>query len=170
MSRYDWIYLAGLTDGEGSFHIVNHKKKKDSSSFMEPQITVTNCSVLFRDWARTHNMPVTFDRRSRRVEGWQDKYTLTIHGYGNVAKYIEGTLPFLVIKKPVALLLREFVRRRHELPFHSMNGSVSNDATLLALYGQIRLLNSKQRQRLYPLEKRIVMKYSSTSRRRRRVT
>ncbi len=107
----DMAWLAGLYDGEGSFHIARNGKSK-----YQVRITLTNCdSILIahavgvmnkmgvEPWINSYNPK---NPRSRTA------YTVVLSSMANAKKLILGLKPYLVGRAGQASLILKFVESR----------------------------------------------------------
>lgn len=136
-------YIAGLLDGEGSIFLT--EKKRWGKKWYEPQMSIHNCSLLFRDYFERMGCKVNLEKRKHKSGNLQDKYTVIFYGR-HVFSVLEQLLPFLALKKPVALAMMEYIRESWRTP-KGKKLELSDRQKELA--GLIATLNSKNLAGIY---------------------
>ena len=98
MTKYDYAYLAGYTDGEGHFGFTRSS----------PRFEVTNtCPIVLLKLKTKFGGEVrlsTVSSKLNRRHAW--RYSAHV---ASIPKILKKILPFLVEKKPQALLLLEYM-------------------------------------------------------------
>lgn len=106
-----WAYLAGILDGEGSMSIT-HRGGRSSNSY-EYIVQVYSTDFVLLDWIQGYfgGRIYADERHNRPGERWGRKPINRIgwHSKADIAYILQGTIPYLVIKKDLAKALFGFV-------------------------------------------------------------
>ncbi len=112
LKRDEWIYLAGIIDGEGTLTIDSKKGNFNA------KISIVTTNSELANWLREKlKTPVTVSKNKKHPE-YRDKYEFFIHGY-KTKPFLKKILPFLIVKKRNAKLLIEFINIRLSRSKHS---------------------------------------------------
>ena len=129
LKRDEWIYLAGIIDGEGMLTIDSKK------SNLSAKISIVTTSNELANWLKEKlKTPLTISKNKKHPE-YREKYEFFVHGY-ETKPFLEKILPFLIVKKRNAELLIEFINMRLSRSTHAEH--LKGEKALLE---QIRKLN-----------------------------
>lgn len=134
-------YLAGLVDGEGCITIVKCKEKRTKQGFrFFPLVVITNSS---KDLIENVRDIIGFGRIYFRKESsrWRKLYQLKIQDMKNIIGFLEGILPFLILKKEQAEILINFCRSRINL-YRGRGRKAPYTEEEFSWYEQVRKLNT----------------------------
>ena len=108
-----WAYLAGLIDGEGSFVIqkTNIEKMAKSSRSKTPRYLGVFCIGM------VHREPLDLIQKTigagkvyeERVPNRRSIWRIRFAGRLKIIEFIENLLPYLIVKKPQAEVLLDFI-------------------------------------------------------------
>jgi hypothetical protein len=105
----DFAYAAGIIDGEGNVAIRQKalragRRVRDINA--EIIVSMTDREVL--EWLQARwGGGIIKQNRSEKHSHWQDIYRWNLYS-SRAAALLKGTLPYLIVKKPQALLAIEF--------------------------------------------------------------
>lgn len=119
-------YIAGLVDGEGTITITKRG---------QPEISITNTSDALAEWCKNVGFWLNRAKNTKQRPYWR----LNLTGY-SIIDALEKLLPYLVIKKPHAELVIEYITLRRSMP-HRFKRSERMDEIIAA----IRELNTRGR-------------------------
>lgn len=106
LSPTQWAYLAGIVDGEGTITI-----QKTYQKYYRPYVQVANTSTkLLKHFIKLGFYGVLEANGNNRPY-WR----IEVSGY-QIESLIDGLMPFLIIKKDLALLTKEFITIRLSQP------------------------------------------------------
>lgn len=137
-------YIAGFFDGEGSFSIIRRKESRSGVGFsLQPYVEVANTNEkVIRILARDIGKGFTFWRP--RNGNAKDAFALHITGIDSILSFIERLLPHLIVKKPVALTLKQFcLSRRGKMKLPRKKRAFTPRE--IRLFERIRELNKRGR-------------------------
>ena len=133
-------YLAGFWDGEGSFTLA--RKKKKEWYYYQPcvQVGLTHKPTLERISEMT-GKGFIFDLHKPH-QNHKQAYKLQITGMENILEFIEAVEPYLITKKAVALILKEYcVSRKGKMHLpRNKRGSTKNEHLL---FNKMTVLNKR---------------------------
>jgi len=120
ISATDWAYLAGIIDGEGSIALIQRKPgsyfraARGKYCYQRPEnsyqcsITISNTDEKMINWiVDTFNGGTSFSRR--REGNRKIQYSVGWHGNESVRWILENTLPFMLTKYDVAVVILDFL-------------------------------------------------------------
>jgi hypothetical protein len=110
MTPLELAYLAGIVDGEGTITIAA-RKAASGRIYFRPSVTISNTSERLADWLRAWGYSINTATNSSGRPYWRINWS----GF-SVDSLLTRLLPFLVIKRPHADLLLEFISLRRALP------------------------------------------------------
>lgn len=114
LSDTQWAYLAGIMDGEGSFSIARGGRKP---SYGHPKgyvnwqlkISIGNTNENLHEWLLEYVGGAKYLGHRSKTDKHKFGYNWQLHGKGNMKAFIEGVLPYLVLKKKQAILALESI-------------------------------------------------------------
>lgn len=106
--KHCWPYLAGITDGEGCFHIAKFKPYGKQWAY-RLDIHITTTSKVLAQYL-VSNVGGKFYTIEMKNPKWNTAYRWQISGRKNKEEFILGVLPHLIIKKRLAEICLEFIR------------------------------------------------------------
>ena len=111
-------YLAGILDGEGNITAL----RRHPDSFARWQISILNTDVPLMDWLRTKTGSTpTIDKRAGYIylrtgkQHTKDLYRWRICGSMNVLLLLELLLPYMIVKREMALIAITEIRKHPSL-------------------------------------------------------
>ena len=110
MQDWEWAYLAGLIDGEGTISIVTKQVK--GKTYWAPVTHVTNTCPKMRDWLVARKFQVSL--RCNTAGCWY--FTLTIPKI-HLQYCLEKLCPYLTTKQHLAISVLRWMELRQTLPF-----------------------------------------------------
>jgi intein/homing endonuclease len=116
LSDTQWAYLAGIMDGEGSFSIARGGRKPDPehghpNGYINWQlkISIGNTNENLHAWLLENVGGAKYLGHKSKTDKHKSGYNWQLHGKENMKEFIEGVLPYLVLKKEQALLALESI-------------------------------------------------------------
>jgi hypothetical protein len=109
MSEIELAYLAGIIDGEGTITI-SSRRAKFGKIYFRPYITISNTSERLADWLRSKGYSIHSATNSSGRPYWRINWS----GF-SLDSLLARLEPFLIIKRPHALLLLAFISERRRL-------------------------------------------------------
>jgi len=96
-----WQYIAGFTDGEGCIRINSNHRYGCSPKIAIAQSGARGLDVLtkIRLWLLEQDIPSNFDIQEPTKLSKLTLYRLTITKRETATKFLEGVLPYLIVKK-----------------------------------------------------------------------
>jgi len=108
-------YLAGIIDGEGAISIHAHTKrhrtkarKGEPYKILQPVTHIYNTNTVLMDWLCNR---IGFRMNSRDRRKARTSYQVIVSGYRTYS-LLTPLLPYLIAKRPLALLLLEYTEIR----------------------------------------------------------
>ncbi len=98
------IYLAGIMDGEGTFHIGNHNK---STRHLTSRLYVVNTDQRLIEWLHKSFGGLIYSRNSSKNPHWKTKFEWVVVT-GEILTLSEAILPFLICKREQAEVMIKF--------------------------------------------------------------
>lgn len=145
------IYLAGLIDGEGCFFMSSSAKHTRYSSkiYHTPEFKIVLTDEATIAWI-AEKLNLTYGHTKGRIDkNHKDTYEVRIAKVDNLIAFIPQVLPYLKVKRAVALLHLEFCESRHEqrlLRYHAKYSEHElNLAQGIRLLNTVGILNKKVR-------------------------
>jgi hypothetical protein len=145
-------YLMGILDGEGSLTVTMHKHTRHNGHglHMEPLVRMGNTkreiTDTFSEYLQHFGIPVYRCTRTAQRKQDKDSFIASIQGWKRMRRFLEVTMPFMMAKKPQAILIKKLVDMR-------LNGvgPVANPYTTeqALLREEIIDLNKQQNMRRY---------------------
>ncbi len=116
-TKFDWAYLSGLFDAEGSFSIDKRKKKGNGGFTSNARISNTNNRLFPWIMSRFGGTFSTSKRKKEnRDEGtWRLSEPRGLEGRKQREVKLLALLPYLVVKRERAILLLEWIRDNHSM-------------------------------------------------------
>lgn len=111
MNMISLEYIAGLVDGEASLGILHHRGKYDT---LRPYLRITICNKEVLDLVQETLGTGQLYTESRASKGGLTSYALVIEGKQKLLAVLPQLMPFLIVKKPHAVLVYEFCLNRRE--------------------------------------------------------
>lgn len=147
-------YLAGLMDGEGTFSIARRPTKKSRLGYgLQPYIEVGSTDQALIEWVRGH-MPVAsygvYRPRSKN-DNARDCFCLQVTGMQKIIDFCIELAPYLVLKRPHALVLMEYCRSRL-VTFRKGRFEREFTEHELELFQELRRLNWRGRKECVPVQ------------------
>jgi hypothetical protein len=112
----DWAWLAGIYDGEGCLS-VELKMAGNGKMYVLVKVRVINTDVrMIQKCARIYkreNVVFYYNINKRRKPHYKDQMAILVTSQGSCLKVLQGTLPHLANKQPMAealIALIEFVK------------------------------------------------------------
>jgi len=115
-------YIAGFLDGEGTISLIQcHKPKR---TYLRPSISIYQTSLpvlkaiqLTLGQGRIHTRRARGEKIIRGRLAYRNKpcSVLMVTGAEKVAEVLDSLLPYLIVKKPQAVLLRKFIEKKDSL-------------------------------------------------------
>jgi len=133
LTKIEYAYIAGLLDADGNFTLT-----KDKNNCYHPSIHFTNTSEKIIEPMKKWFSNYYYHERNRDVK-WKTIHSFTICRLADVPKFIEQILPFLIIKKEQAELLKEYCETRLSKP----NGIVTDKSYDEIIYQKMKRLNRR---------------------------
>jgi len=99
----EWAYLAGLIDGEGSISVMRQGGKPAAV-----RVRFNNTDEAVIDWVLIRFGGILGEANSNSSYGKRTCYRLDWNSV-NAIPVLEGTLPYLVIKRQLALVALEYL-------------------------------------------------------------
>lgn len=143
LSNNTCAYLAGFWDGEGTFSITKRPSKKSPCGYeYQPFAEAATTNEKISVWLQS-TLGVGFrfftPRNNPNARG---AYAFMITGTQKVIEFIDLLLPYLIIKKKVALELRKYcVSRLEKMKLPTKKRFVTKEEIIF--FNQIRLLNHR---------------------------
>lgn len=117
VGKVDLAYLAALWDGEGTFSVQRTK----TGFWVRSSLSNTNLNLFNRVKELLNKMEISpYIVSRKRRENWKESFELSVNRQADNRNLLEGLLPFLSGKRPVAEIVSKFVIRRL-----SLRGSVN---------------------------------------------
>jgi len=111
LRKEEAAYIAGLIDGEGS--ILCYKSGRSYTK----RITISNTRKELMEWLMKKIPFGKFQKKPHPEKpNWSDSYIFYIGKTEYIVWLLEQVLPYLVIKKQLAILMLELCRSRMEKP------------------------------------------------------
>lgn len=111
----DLAWLAGFWDGEGSITIFTHTEKNGQKK-ISPTINVTNTdmNVIAHTSQILDALGTSFSVAHNKKDNMKhkDSYQLTTRNMKYIEVVLEAMLPYLVCKKPQAILVLRYVKKK----------------------------------------------------------
>ena len=109
LSDTQWAYLAALMDGEGSFSIARGGRKP---SYGHPKgyinwqlkISIGNTNLVLHAWLIETVGGAKYPGHKPKTDKHKAGFNWQLHGKENQKEFIEGVLPYLLLKKEQALI------------------------------------------------------------------
>ncbi len=139
MTRDQIVYLAGIMDGEGTFHIGHHNKNSRS---LTSRLYVVNTDVRLINWLHENFGGLIYTRTSIKNPHWKKKFEWVVN-VSQIIPITEAILPFLIVKKEQAELMIKF---RKTFDQSKPNGKRISDEILsirLDCLSEMRKLNHR---------------------------
>lgn len=132
----EWAYLAGLIDGEGSIYIYKGTRKKRWIN-IDPMLNITNTNQEIMNWLSKKLPYGNIAYRNRKQENCKICYSFAKCGFG-ILPVLNGILPYLVIKKKQAELVKKFIEIRLDQKWQEPYSE-----ELFTIYNEVKKLNQK---------------------------
>jgi len=119
MNSFDYAWLAGLTDGEGSLHSRIHRR--DSGPIIENVWTIGMTDLPTIKEVQQIVQAIT-GRKYRIYQGFQRKahhkpwYRITVSRKAAISKLLTALIPFLRTKRKIAQILLQIANRPWGVP------------------------------------------------------
>jgi len=104
MTRDQIVYLAGIMDGEGTFHIGHHNK---SVRNLTCRLYVVNTDKRLIQWLHQTFGGLVYSRNSLKNPHWKTKFEWVVVT-GDILNLTEAILPFLICKREQAEIMIKF--------------------------------------------------------------
>lgn len=105
MKATDWAYLAGLIDGEGCISATPHKNGKNYNA----RLSIVNTDKGMLDWVvRTFKVGKVLVRNRAEIKSC---YKVQVANTKDLARILDGVLPYLLTKHDQALIAIELTTR-----------------------------------------------------------
>lgn len=138
-------YLAGYFDGEGTFSITKRPEKRSPIGFSyQPYCSVASVNSEVIEFLQ-QLVGKGFRVYRPRDGNANDAYEWQLTGIESIIDFINQLIPYLVLKKKVALKLKEFCLSRNgkmKLP-RNKRGFTKKE---LRIFNEIRFLNKRGRE------------------------
>ncbi len=143
-TKVEKAYLAGFFDGEGTFSISKHQQRKSPQGFnLQPFASVCSTDKKIIEHL-SNKIGKGFSFWTPGRGNGKDAYILMITGTKTIIWFIDLLLPYLVLKKNVALKLKEYCFLRKDVMKLPCKQRGYNEEQM-QLFSEIRLLNKKGR-------------------------
>lgn len=129
MPEMEVAYMAGIVDGEGTISVGSRNKK-----YIQPTLSVANTSARLHDWLTARAFSYTIQANQMGTP----YYRFSMTGW-HLEPVLRRLLPYLVIKKPHALLLLHLIRLRVEQSYRT-----AYTPLMLEIVSLIRELNERK--------------------------
>lgn len=139
MKHTDWAYLAGFVDGEGSFFVGYSWSKRSKGKTVSPRLSVANTNVQILEWILRFTESGRIWEHSKQDPKWKQGFHWGVSKLEDLKTITEGCLPYLKVKKKVALLILGILRLKNSKKLTKED----TRADQLSLALQISLLNKK---------------------------
>ena len=121
ISDIQWAYAAGIMDGEGSFSIGRGGRKPDHdhlNGYYNYQLIVSlgNTNEKLIAWLIEIFGGVKYLGHRSKTDRQKNGYLWRIHGKGPQREFIQGVLPYLLLKKEQAWLALEMINTEGKNP------------------------------------------------------
>ena len=111
MTKKEWIYLAGLFDGEGCLCISTHNRSKGKQKCWELRAQICMCDYDVLAWIhRNVGGTLRLVRLSKKNIKWRDAWQWSLKG-SQVYYFCQKLLPYMKIKNRQAKVAMEFSKR-----------------------------------------------------------
>ena len=105
-------YIAGLLDADGCFYANSYLRKGRNCTSLTVRIQVTNTYLPVLEWVREivgagHISSYNDNNSSHKVV-----YAWILNGHSPIEQFLQGVLPYLIIKKEQAELMLAYVQGR----------------------------------------------------------
>lgn len=142
----DYIYLAGFLDGEGCIGVYSRAKQHVGSRQItpsrsyRPRISIVNTDYSVMKWI--HKETGGYLRKKAKIRGHKAIYHLNIVDFRQIEKIIGKCLPWLKVKRKVALTVLKFP---HNVKCNQYTKKLTEETFALkeALYLQTLKLNKR---------------------------
>jgi len=115
MGEHNLQIIAGITLGEGSFHIQKHIQNKAKDITYQPCISISNTEKEILEFCPKEIGGALFTNRLK-TDKHKESYFLLINGFQNIIDVTEKIYPFLIgKKKKSAELIIKFCQSRIKL-------------------------------------------------------
>jgi len=115
VTQTELAYLAGIVDGEGMIGMHAHTKRRKTKAgeareykILQPAVGVYNNNVTLIEWLQNR---IGFRMNGKDRRQARTNYYVVITGY-RTYNVLQPLLPYLIAKKPQALLLMEYAELR----------------------------------------------------------
>jgi hypothetical protein len=134
LSKWQWAYIAGLIDGEGTITVKRDKRKQWAIFSPHVRISMTDKEPMMtiKGWLEKAGFHPS-ELRSQEVDYF---YGFQLCRSKEIIDFLEAIIPYLIAKKRHARVLREFCKSRTE-NFHKPYTKSELD-----LISEIRALNA----------------------------
>jgi hypothetical protein len=144
LTEVEKAWLAGFWDGEGSITIFTHVEKNGREKIC-PTILVTNTNetVIAHIVSLLDRLGTSFlvQKQNRRSEKHKDAYHVTTRNFGYIKVTLEAILPYLVCKKPQAILVLRYVTKK--LQQREVNGKPRYDDEDFEIQQECQAMNKR---------------------------
>lgn len=150
-------YIAGIVDGEGSIYIAREKPDKTHRNFsFSPRFVITNSYLpLLELINKYYNLgKIRFAKQGKN----KVVYDIRIASPIGIESFLTKILPFLIIKKPQAILMLDFIKNRKKTK--NIKGKIGTQMTPIEeiekrekYYKNMKILNAMQASSLDSLQK-----------------
>lgn len=122
LKETDWAWLAGFIDGEGHLsirrgyaentNVTRRRRTSDNWIWYSARVSVHNTHIGAMQRAAPM-MNGTLTKRKRQAHNVLDIYTVEISARLKLQELLHRIVPFMIVKRDMALLILEFVRLPH---------------------------------------------------------
>jgi hypothetical protein len=138
LKKYEWSYLAGLIDGEGTIGLYKVKKNR-KNYYLVPRITFSNTNKYLGEWiCRKMNKKISHYNIKKDNDNLTNGYIIEIgQNHRECLEMIDKLKPFIIAKLPQLILLERAINIR-------LNQNVREryDDRILDIMEKIHILNS----------------------------
>ena len=144
LTEVEKAWLAGFWDGEGSITIFTHTEKNGREKIC-PTILVTNTNenVIAYIVTLLDRLGTSFsiNKQEGRSDKHKDAYHVTTRNIQYIKTVLEAMLPYLVCKKPQAILVLRYVTKK--LQQREANGRPRYDDEDYGIQQECQALNKR---------------------------
>lgn len=139
-TELEYAYLAGIVDGEGTITITKHQQHLRPTFQFKPMIIVSNTNrPLIEYLCRSFGGSKIFSHRRR--PGHRDQWCWRLMSLKAIEGVLDRILPHLIVKRPQALVAREYVLARKAAKAYGRGGGRGYGRQEHECHARIRLLN-----------------------------
>ena len=143
LTEEELAYIAGLVDGEGSFHLHKHKRNTGLITY-DVSFYISNTKKELIDWLnkKIEGSRIQETKKNKEYLNRNICYLFHLTKQKNLLEFLPKIIPYLIIKRNQANIIFEFIKIRSSLYKRGGHNSIhSNEEE--KMYFKIRNLNKR---------------------------